>query len=93
MQSVFQPGQYIVVDEIMSGWRGLEYKHSASGCPHLTKIIRKPVPVGTECKASACGVSGVLLGIEFLEGKLAMNSKSYQEAYGAGTATIVLIKI
>ena len=51
------PGSHMVIDEVMSTWRGAEGKYSAEGCPHVTKIARKPEGVGAEIKALADGES------------------------------------
>jgi hypothetical protein len=37
-----RPGAYIVVDECMSAFLGLEAQYSVFGIPHKTKIPRKP---------------------------------------------------
>jgi hypothetical protein len=63
------PGDYICVDESMSVWTGSENKYRGHGHPSVIKIPAKPVGVGTEIKASACGESGVLLRIEPNQGK------------------------
>ena len=44
------PVYKMVVDESMSEWRGRDQRHGDSGCPHVTKIIRKPKGVGMEVK-------------------------------------------
>jgi Transposase IS4 len=87
MENAFQPDIFLVVDEIMSSWKGLESLYSVDGSPHLTKIARKPEGVGAECKAIACGESKILVMIEPLEGKDIMKNKPFQQEFGAGTAT------
>jgi len=37
------PGKMICIDEFMSQWEGRELKYHPLGCPHVTKIPRKPV--------------------------------------------------
>lgn len=67
----------------------METEYAVGGCPHVTKIIRKPEGVGAECKAVACGESGMLMKLEPMEGKDIMNQKPYQQEYGAETATVI----
>jgi hypothetical protein len=86
MKKLFHPGKYLLVDEIMSAWKGLCQMFSAFGIPHLTKIIRKPEGVGAEMKAVASGESGIILGLDIQEGKERMAVKKYVQEYGAGTA-------
>ena len=44
-----KPGWILVVDESTSKWRGLGDWYDL-GMPHITKIPRKPEPVGLEIK-------------------------------------------
>lgn len=78
------PGATITVDEIMSGWEGKELKYHPKGCPHVTKIPRKPVPCGMEGKSSCDGESNIMLRIEIQEGKDAMTEKRYQNRETGG---------
>ena len=55
----------------------------------VTKIIRKPEPVGCEMKAVACGVTGCILGVEIVEDEFAIRWKRFSTNYEGGT-TIVL---
>lgn len=55
MRKIFHPGKYLLVDEIMSAWKGLCAQFAVFGIPHQTKIVRKPEGVGAEMKAVACG--------------------------------------
>jgi hypothetical protein len=89
MEKSFHVGNFLVVDEIMSSWKGMEDGYAVGGCPHVTKIIRKPEGVGAECKAVACGESGLLMKLDPMEGKMKMDSKPYQREFGAGTATVL----
>jgi hypothetical protein len=45
-----------VLDESMSAWRPKTTK--TGGLPHLSFILRKPEPLGTEFKMIACTVTG-----------------------------------
>ena len=50
MITVFSPGSELLVDEIMSAWRGRCGKdghHDQVGTPHGSKVLRKPEPIGT----------------------------------------------
>jgi hypothetical protein len=48
-----------VLDESMSAWCPQTTK--TGGLPHLSFILRKPEPLGTEFKVIACAVTGMLL--------------------------------
>jgi hypothetical protein len=80
------PGKYLVIDEIMSMWLGLDGVYAVEGIPHLTKIARKPRGIGLEMKALCDGASGIMIGLELVECKEDMKNKDLQSAYGAGTA-------
>ncbi|OQR88090.1 hypothetical protein ACHHYP_07563 [Achlya hypogyna] len=82
----FVPGNVLVVDECMCGWRGREGKYCVDGMPHKTKIPRKPESIGVEMKAVACGESGILLRIEIMEGKERQKMKAYADKHNDGTA-------
>ena len=71
------PGDVLVVDESMSGWTGADGAWDAEGLPHVTKIIRKPVPVGCELKTLCCGKSKIMMQIEIMEGKETMQAKQH----------------
>jgi hypothetical protein len=86
MKSVFNPGKYLLVDEIMSAWKGLCQLFTAFDIPHLIKIAQKPERVGAQMKAVACGESGIILGLDIQKGKERMSTKKYVTEHGAGTA-------
>ena len=88
MAANYTPGLYLLVDEIMSAWKGLSAFFDALGLPHQTKIIRKPEGVGAELKAVACGQSRVILRVELMEGKIAQRAKPFS-VYGEGTAVLL----
>lgn len=50
--------------------------------PHLSKIDRKPKPIGAEIKNCADGNSEIMLGLEIQEGKVAMSKAKYVGEYG-----------
>jgi hypothetical protein len=74
-KKVIHPGEILVVDECMSAWKGREAKYTVDGLPHKTKIQRKPEGKGAELKSMADGDSGILLGLDIVEGKVISLSK------------------
>jgi hypothetical protein len=52
------PGKWLLVDELMSMWLGLERAYHLRGMPHVTKIPRKPRSVGVEVRAVGCVQTG-----------------------------------
>lgn len=89
MPKAFKPGKFIVVDEIMSAWKGLSGQYALDGIPHQQKIKRKPEGVGAEMKAASCGVTRILLQLDIMEGAEAMASKPYYNEYGAGCSVVL----
>ena len=84
------PGYKLVVDESMSEWRGKDQRYGAkSGCPHVTKIIRKPKGVGMEIKNLACCDSGIMMALEIMAGKEEMRTRTFVREYGSGTALLL----
>ena len=53
----------------MSAWKGAEKCECIFALPHKTKIMRKPEGIGAEIKSLCDGESGILLKLEFMEGK------------------------
>ena len=89
MPAAFIPGKFIVVDEMMSAWKGLSGEYRCDGAPHITKIKRKPEGIGTELKAASCGQSKMTLQLEIMEGAEAMKSKLHNKEYGAGCGVVL----
>ena len=80
------PGWVLVVDESTSKWRSLGDWYDL-GMPHVTKIPRKPEPVGLELKDMCDGESGIMLYLEIMEGKEIMDRKAFTGGGNkAGTA-------
>ncbi|KAL5473365.1 hypothetical protein EMCRGX_G027842 [Ephydatia muelleri] len=77
-----KPGHTIVCDECMSAWKGSDGKYKTNGCPHKTKIVRKPEGVGCELKSAADGMSGIILQLELMEGSEAQSKKPGHAEYG-----------
>jgi len=63
MNENFIPGWICCLDESMSKWV------NQFTCPGFMVVPRKPWPFGNEYHTIACGVSGVMFGIELVEGK------------------------
>ena len=61
-----------VLDESMSAWRPRTTKEG--GLPHISYVIRKPEPLGTEFKTAADPATGIMLALEIQEGKPAMDA-------------------
>jgi hypothetical protein len=89
LENAITPGATIVIDESMSSWHGLSTSFDAEGCPHVTKIQRKPEGIGVEYKALADGYSGIIIKLEVMEGAERMSKLKYTDAYNAGTASLL----
>ena len=80
------PGTYLLIDEIMSPWLGLDADYAMNGVPHRTKIERKPKGIGVELKAVCDCMSSIMMQLEICEGALRQSQKKYEDQYGSGTA-------
>ena len=80
------PGYHLTVDECMSAWNGSDGKYRHDGMPHKTKIPRKPEGVGAEMKSLCCGITGIMLKLDIMEGKDRQAAKPFCAEYGEGTA-------
>ena len=56
------------------------------GLPHLSFILRKPEPLGTEFKVICCGVTGIMLHLEIQRGNYAMKKLAHFRQLGAMSA-------
>ena len=81
-----KPGHTIVC---MSAWKGSDGKYKTNGCPHKTKIVRKPEGVGCELKSAADGMSGIILQLELMEGSEAQSKKPGHAEYGESTSQLL----
>jgi Transposase IS4 len=81
----------LVIDECMSSWRGFDSFECIFALPHKTKIIRKPEGVGAELKSLCDGESGILLFLEFMEGKDAQALKEFGDVYPSSIAMTMRI--
>ena len=88
--NVWVAGTCLTVDELMSRWRGADGAFDPNGAPHVTKIIRKPEPVGIEIRCLICSASGVMLQLLIMEGKASMKAKLV-EGLSAGCNSVYLL--
>ena len=73
-----------VGDESMSAIR---FWTTAKGdLPHLSYILHKTEPLGTEFKNVACSVTGALFFVEIQRGKEGVNNRNYHLQIGATSA-------
>ncbi|CAK9034007.1 DDE_Tnp_1_7 domain-containing protein [Durusdinium trenchii] len=61
--TIMEPGSVLVVDECMSKWKGKENRR-IEGAPHISKIARKPEPIGVEIMMICDAQSGIAQRIE-----------------------------
>ena len=71
----------------MSAWRPRKTK--LGGLPNITHIARKPEPLGTEKKCTACSSCKVMLHMEIQRGKDEMKKEKYNRELGATAACTV----
>ncbi len=64
-----------VLDELMSPFHPRTLK--TGNLPHISYLIQKPQPLGTEFKCAACTVTGCMLALECQEGKECMKTVSF----------------
>ena len=86
LRNTIIPGTFLVVDEKISPYEGLEGEYRAEGAPVKVKIQRKPRGVGIEIKCTADGETGCVIFNEIQEGKDRMARKQFHEQYGYSTA-------
>ena len=84
---IFTHVPVVVLDESMSTWRPRTTK--TGGLPHLTYQQRKPEPLGTEFKTTACGITGCLLNLEIMRGKIQMKKQTFNDSYGHCTGLVL----
>jgi len=75
--------KWISVDESMIAWR--PRTTVTGGLPNLSFVARKPEPLGTEFKNSACPILGVIRHLEIQRGKEGMKNLKYNSTVGATT--------
>ena len=74
------PGTGVCIDESMGKWIPF-FSDTPEGIPHLTKLIRKPVGVGSEYKCMADAFSGIMLFLELQQCKESMEQKKWCDKY------------
>jgi hypothetical protein len=72
-----------VADESMAALRPRTTKRG--GLPHLSFIMRKPEPFGTEFKNTCCGRTGVMMALEVQRSKKNTPSLMYNKLLGVTT--------
>ena len=87
----FSPGAKLVVDESMFEWKGKDQRFGVDGCPHVTKIIRKPKGVDMEVKNMVDCDSGIMVSMEVMTPKEEMKHREYVGRYGAGTTLLLCL--
>jgi len=80
------PGPKCCCDESTSAWNGKDHRHQEHGCPHVSKIPRKPVPISMEIKNMCCCSTGIMMSMEIVAHKDEMARRKYVREYGSGTA-------
>jgi hypothetical protein len=63
-----------------------EFHHGMWPLPHLSFVLRKPKPLGTEFKTVADADTGVMLFLEIQEGAQGMRAKKHVDAIGGQSA-------
>jgi hypothetical protein len=70
-------------DESMCAMRPRTTK--LGGCPHISYILRKPEPLGTEFKKTCCAITGVLMTLEIQRAKEHIQKQKYNKDFRATT--------
>ena len=70
----------------MPAWNGSDGKYKPDWKPHKTKIPRKPEGVGAEMKTLCCGVTGIIMKLDIMQGKDHQAAKPFYSEYGEETA-------
>ena len=87
MAEVFNPGDDIMLDELMFQWLG---KVNALGDPkslsNLSVVERKPTPVGAEITAAGDVQTKMIIRMEFCEGVIRHAQQEYYDDYGHSIA-------
>ena len=79
--------KWLSVDESMSAWR--PRTTVTGGLPNLSFVARKPEPLGTEFKNSACPILGVIRHLEIQRGKEGMRHQEHNATLGATTGCTI----
>lgn len=69
----------------MSQWEGQDGLYHINGCPHITKMPRKPVSVGVEFKGLSDADTRMILKLEINKGKTENDKKEHaKQGWGTG---------
>ena len=83
-------GFILILDESMSAWCPQTTK--TGGLPHISFILRKPEPLGTEFKVAADSATEIFTHLEIQEGKEPMRAKSVGRLGATASCTHRLAK-
>jgi hypothetical protein len=67
----------------MCAWR--PRTTALGGLPNISFVVRKPEPLGTELKTTACPITGVMRHLEIQRGKEGMKNSQFNAQVGATT--------
>lgn len=87
-RDIFRMPCIIIMDETMSAWAPQSSK--TGGLPHLSFIIRKPEPLGTEFKTTADGATGCMTAMEIQEGRDRMRDKAHRDGHTKQTTACIM---
>ena len=87
MKSIFLAGWVSCLDESMSIWT------TKWTCPGWMFVPRKPHPKGNEYHSICCSLSGIMYGIELVEGKDRPSQRGRDEYYEKGKTASLLLRL
>ena len=87
IQSVFKSGWVTCLDESMSIW------FNRWTCPGWMFVPRKPHPFGNEYHTICCGVTGIMFGIDLVEGKDRPTERHLDENANLGSTVSLLLRM
>ena len=87
IQSVFKSGWVTCLDESMSIW------FNRWTCPGWMFVPRKPHPFGNEYHTICCGVTGIMFGIDLVEGKDRPTERPLDENANLGSTVSLLLRM
>jgi hypothetical protein len=91
-KSVLRPSDFVTVDESMVKWLGAG-GWSNKGMPHVTKIPRKPTPVGCEIKNMACAETRIIFHLMLQKGAQENREalgEHFKQTKSVGTSQVLL---
>ena len=87
MKEVFSPGWACCLDESMSIW------FNKWTCPGWVFCPRKPHPWGNEYHTICCGISGIMFGVEMVEGADRPKELPTPESNAKGNTVDLLLRL